>query len=63
MLGQRGGVISQIKEVIPTALGTHCVAYKPELAVLDTSKSCPQMCGSRKNPYPPCTEGHGNSEG
>ena len=43
MLGQRGGVISQIKEVIPTALGIHCVAHKLELAVLDASKSCPQM--------------------
>ena len=43
MLGQRGGVISQIKEVIPTALGIHCVAHKLELAVLDASKSCLQM--------------------
>ena len=43
MLGQRGGVISQIKEVIPTALGIHSVAHKLELAVLDASKSCPQM--------------------
>jgi len=43
MLGQRGGVISQIKEVIPTALEIHCVAHKLERAVLDASKSCPQM--------------------
>ena len=43
MLGQRGGVISQIKEVIPTALGIHFVAHRRELAVLDASKSFPQM--------------------
>ena len=43
MLGHKGGVITKIKEVIPTALGIHCVAHKLELAVLDASKSCPQM--------------------
>lgn len=43
MPSQRRGVISKIKEVIPTALRIHCVAYKLELAVLDASKSCPQM--------------------
>ena len=49
MLGQRGGVISQIKEVIPTALGIHCVA-RLELAVLDASKSCPQMAKFEDTP-------------
>lgn len=43
MLGKRGGVIRKIKEVIPSALGIHCVAHKLELAVLNANKSGSKM--------------------
>ncbi|KAJ8318674.1 hypothetical protein KUTeg_003765 [Tegillarca granosa] len=39
-LGQKGGVIAKIREVIPNVLGLHCVAHKLELAALDANKHC-----------------------
>jgi hypothetical protein len=38
-LGQKGGVIAKIRDVIPDVMGLHCVAHKLELAAHDATKS------------------------
>jgi hypothetical protein len=36
-LGQKGGVIAKIRDVIPDVMGLHCVAHKLELAAHDVT--------------------------
>ncbi|XP_077862484.1 zinc finger protein 862-like, partial [Saccoglossus kowalevskii] len=42
-MGKKTGVVTKIKDVVPSSISIHCVAHKLELAILDACKTVKQI--------------------